>query len=115
MRKFFSTNELVINLKKGQTESTLFSTSQKLAKYGKELKLQYDGTYIQQTDSYKYLGTVLNSTFSLNWTVNLNLTANQENKLKSIDKLTTNILGKKQTKTKNEILKHKYASQLSTY
>ena len=150
MRKFFSANQLVINLKKGKTESMLFGTSQKLAKCGKELNLQYDRVYIQQTDTYNYLGSVLDSTLSLkdnfdkiykkcmaklrllrsiskqidsvakvkvykgmilpcltfNCTVNLNLTATQEKKLQSIDRLTTNVLGKKQTKSKNEILKH---------
>ena len=150
MRKFFSANQLVINLKKGKTESMLFGTSQKLAKCGKELNLQYDGVYVQQTDTYNYLGTVLDSTLSLkdnfdkiykkcmaklrllssiskqidsvakvkvykgmilpcltfNCTVNLNLTATQEKKLQSIDRLTTNVLGKEQTKSKNEILKH---------
>lgn len=150
MRKFFTANELVINLKKGKTESMLFGTSQKLAKYGKGFTVKYDETVIQQTDSYKYLGTVLDSSLSLrenfdktykkcmaklrllksisnqidsvakvriykgmilpcltfNCTVNLNLNATQERKLKSIDKLTTNVLGKKQTNSKNEILKH---------
>ena len=109
-----------------------------------------DGVYIQQTDTYNYLGTVLDSTLSLkdnfdkiykkcmaklrllrsisknidsvakvkvykgmilpcltfNCTVNLNLTATQEKKLQSIDRLTTNVLCKEQTKSKNEILKH---------
>ena len=36
MRKFFSANQLVINLKKGKTESILFGTAQKLAKCGVE-------------------------------------------------------------------------------
>ena len=35
MRKFFSANQLVINLKKGKTEAMLFGTSQKLAKKSK--------------------------------------------------------------------------------
>ena len=43
---------------------------------------------------------------TFNCTVNLNLNATQERKLKSIDKLSTNVLGKKQTTSKSEILKH---------
>ena len=62
---YFRKNQLVINLKKGKTESMIFGTSQKLSKCGKELNLSFNGTEIIQTDHYKYLGTVLDTTLSL--------------------------------------------------
>ena len=52
-----------------------------------------------------YKGMIL-PCLTFNCTVNLNLTATQEKKLQSIDRFTTNVLGKEQTKSKNEILKH---------
>ena len=125
-------------------------TSQKLSKCGKELNLSFNGTEIEQTDHYKYLGTLLDTTLSLkdnfdtiykrsmsklrillslskyltndakvkvykrmimpcltfNCTVNLNFTNTQEKRLTSLDRLAAKVLGKEQTPTKNEILKH---------
>ena len=150
MCMYFRKNQLVINLKKGKTESMIFGTSQKLSKCGKELNLSFNGTEIIQTDHYKYLGTVLDTTLSLkdnfdtvykrsmsklrillslskyltnvakvkvykgmimpcltfNCTVNLNFTNTQEKRLTSLDRLAAKVLGKEQTPTKNEILKH---------
>ena len=60
---YFRKNQQLINLKKVKTESMIFGTSQKLSKCGKELNL--NGTEIIQTDHYKYLGTVLDTTLSL--------------------------------------------------
>ena len=39
MCMYFRKNQLVINLKKGKTESMIFGTSQKLSKCGKELSI----------------------------------------------------------------------------
>lgn len=58
-------NELVINLKKGKTEAMIFGTAKRLTKCGKDLSLQYNGEEIQNTESYKYLGTILDSSLSI--------------------------------------------------
>ena len=62
---YFQTNQLVINLKKGKTETMLFGTAKRLTKCSKILTLYYDGIQIQITETYKYLGRTLDSTLSL--------------------------------------------------
>ena len=62
---YFRTNELVINLKPGKTESMLFSTSKKLSS-GNSLNLKYDFHDVSSTSEYKYLGTILDQTLSFN-------------------------------------------------
>ena len=62
---YFQINQLVINLNKGKTETMLFGTSKKLSSYGKKLFLLFDDTEIQATETYKYLGTTLDSSLSL--------------------------------------------------
>ncbi|XP_057299399.1 uncharacterized protein LOC130630019 [Hydractinia symbiolongicarpus] len=63
---YFEENGLVINLKKGKSESMLFGISKKLTKWGDELSLYYNETPIPATKEYKYLGTILDNTLSLN-------------------------------------------------
>jgi hypothetical protein len=43
MASYFETNHLVINLKKGKTETMLFGTAKRLSKLGKKLTLDYNG------------------------------------------------------------------------
>ena len=43
----------------------LFGTSKKLSSCGKNLSLMFDDTEIQATETYKYLGTTLDSSLSL--------------------------------------------------
>ena len=62
---YFRTNELVINLKRGKTESMLFSTSKKLSS-GNSLNLKYDFRDVSHTKEYKYLGTILDQSLSFN-------------------------------------------------
>ena len=62
---YFDQNQLVINLNKGKTESMLFGTSKKLSTSGKEINLWYKHMRIKSTESYKYLGTLLDNTLSL--------------------------------------------------
>ena len=65
MCMYFRKNQLVMNLKKGKTQSMIFGTSQKLSKCGKETFIHsFNGTEIKQTDHYKYLGTFLDTTLS---------------------------------------------------
>ena len=63
---FFEENDLIINLKKGKTESLLFGTAKRLAKTSGVLDLQFNEVKINSTKRYKYLGILLdpNLTFS---------------------------------------------------
>ena len=65
MSTFFKTNQLIINLNKGKTETMIFGTSSRLSKCDKKLNLYYDDKVIHPTKTYKYLWTVLDSTLSL--------------------------------------------------
>ena len=60
-------NELVLNLKKGKTESLLFGTSQRIAKQTDplEIKLSHQ-TVINNTTEHKYLGVRVDSSLNLN-------------------------------------------------
>ena len=54
----------MINLNRGQTETTTFGTSCRLSKCSKKLNLYYDERVKHATETYKYLGTDLDSAFS---------------------------------------------------
>ena len=63
LSKWLSQNELIMNIKKGKTESTLFGTGKRLSKLGTpSLNINVNGNHINFTDSYKYLGVYLDST-----------------------------------------------------
>ncbi len=60
-------NELVLNLKKGKTESLLFGTSQRIAKQTEPLEIELSHqTVIHNTTEYKYLGVHVDSSLNLN-------------------------------------------------
>ena len=59
-------NELIINLKKGKTESLLFGTAKKLANLNDSFAVCYRGETISETKEYKYLGMEMNSSLNLN-------------------------------------------------
>ena len=61
MSTYIKTNQLIINLNKGKTETMIFGTSSRLSKCGKKLTLYYDD--YDATETYKYLETILDSTF----------------------------------------------------
>ena len=65
MSTYFETNQLIINLNKGKTETIIFGTSSRLSKCGEKLALYYDDRVIHATKMYKYLGTILDSTLLL--------------------------------------------------
>ena len=74
---YLSCNDLVITLKKGKTECMLLGTSKRIATVApdsRDLNLSCNGTKINCTQSYKYLGIVLDQ--------QLNLAANFEQKYK---------------------------------
>ena len=57
---WFSENELIMNLKRGKSEAMLFGTSKRINLVnGRQLNIQVDGTCINCTTSYKYLGVAL--------------------------------------------------------
>ena len=62
-------NDLSLNLKKGKTETMIFGTSIRVKKAA-PLNIQIKGTSINQTSSYKYSGTHLDSTLALNGNFN---------------------------------------------
>lgn len=64
-------NELILNLKKGKTETVLFGTAKRLSKQTKQsLTVTIDGSPVHNVNSYTYLGNHLD--------VNLNLNCNFE-------------------------------------
>ena len=64
MSTYFKTNQLIINLNSGKTETMMFGTSCRLSKSGKKLTLYYDDRVIHATETYKNLGKILDSTLS---------------------------------------------------
>ena len=58
-------NELILNLKRGKTETMLFGTAKRLAKKN-TIQLQINERPINHTESYCYLGNQLDPTLNLN-------------------------------------------------
>ena len=54
---YFRKNELVINLKKGKTETIIFGTTKRLKTAG-EIAVLYNNQRINFTETYKYLGNI---------------------------------------------------------
>ena len=67
---------MILNLKKGKTESVLFGTAKRLAKYDEKLNIKINGQPVHHVESYTYLGNHLDS--------NLNLNLNFEKKYKKV-------------------------------
>ena len=63
--KWLDQNALIINLKKGKTESLLFGTSQRIAKQNETLNVMYQGDNVLNTSHYKYLGIEIDSSLNL--------------------------------------------------
>ena len=57
--EFLTENELILNAKKGKTELRLFGTTKRLSKLTVNLNICYGGETLNQTNRYKYLGTLL--------------------------------------------------------
>ena len=64
VERFLTENELIINLKKGKTESMLFSTARKLNEANFELF--YNNKAINRTNHYQYLGISIDPLIRLN-------------------------------------------------
>ena len=61
---YFENNELILNLKKGKTETMLFGTSKRIGK--KTIDIGMNCTKINHTTSYCYLGNTLDPSLTLN-------------------------------------------------
>ena len=55
-------NALIINLKKGKTESLLFGTPQRIAKQNDTLNVKYQGVEILNASQYTFFGIDVDST-----------------------------------------------------
>ena len=64
--QYFDENELIINLKSGKTEMMLFGTGKRLSGQPREMNVEYRGQPINVTQSYKYLGYLLDPTLTFN-------------------------------------------------
>ena len=69
VHNWLTDNDLSITLRKGKTETMIFGTSIRVKKAA-PLNIQIKGTSINQTSSYKYLGTHLDSKLALNGNFN---------------------------------------------
>ena len=63
---WFDENGLIINLKKGKTESLLFGTSQTIPTQSEPLDVMYRSSKKINSKQYKYLGIEVDSTLNLN-------------------------------------------------
>ncbi len=62
-------NNLIMNLKKGKTEFGMYGTSQKLSRQP-SCHIKIEGTDINQSNSYEYLGITLDHHLSLQQQIN---------------------------------------------
>ncbi|CAB4016872.1 Hypothetical predicted protein [Paramuricea clavata] len=64
-------NQLIINMKKGKTESMLFGTGKRLSTLnGRQMNLECNASKVNFTSHYKYLGVHLKSSLNMNDHVN---------------------------------------------
>ena len=64
IKNWLDKNRLIINLKKGKTESMLFGTAKRLCSHD-DLKVSLQGHLINFTSKYKYLGVYLDPSLSM--------------------------------------------------
>jgi hypothetical protein len=64
--EYFDANELLINLKKWKTEMMVFGTGKRLSAQPRQLRVEYRGKPLKTTQSYKYVGYVLDPGLTLN-------------------------------------------------
>ena len=63
---WFKENELFMNYRKGKTETMLFGTSKNVSKHLDEFEIYVNGTKINSTKQYKYLGVPIDSSLNMN-------------------------------------------------
>ena len=76
MLSYFRKNELVINLKKGKTETILLGTTKRL-KTAVGIDILYNNQRINFSETYKYLGNMVNH--HLNFSENFGKSYKKEN------------------------------------
>ena len=59
--KYFDENELIINVKRGKTESMLFGTAKRLSTIKNHLEIDYKSSPITFVKKYKYLGYIVDN------------------------------------------------------
>ena len=64
--RYFIRNDLIVNLRKGKTEALLFGTRRKLNMLHGKLALKFGPFEINSTNSYKYLGSVIDKSENFN-------------------------------------------------
>ena len=63
LKKYFENNELILNLKKGKTETMLFGTAKRIGQ--KLLRIKLDQHDVNHTTTYCYLGNELDPSLTL--------------------------------------------------
>jgi len=63
--EYLKSNELLINLKKGKTESLLFGTAKRLSNVTKPFAVMFNSHTINNVAEYKYLKNVVDASLSL--------------------------------------------------
>ena len=64
--EWFKLNELILNLKKGQTEAMIFGTTKRLAMLNINLKVKYQHHTVNVITSYRYLGVDIDPSLTFN-------------------------------------------------
>ena len=64
--RYFIRNDLIVNLRTGKTEALLFGTRRKLNMIHGKLALKFGPFEIHSTNSYKYLGSVIDKSENFN-------------------------------------------------
>ena len=70
--RYFIKNDLIVNLRKGKTEALLFGTRRRLNMLHGKLALKFGPFEINSTNSYKYLGSVIDESLTLSENFNRN-------------------------------------------
>ena len=63
--RYFIKNDLIVNLRKGKTEALLFGTRRRLNMLHGKLALKFGPFEINSTNSYKYIGSVIDKSLTL--------------------------------------------------
>ena len=63
MSQWFDDNDLLLNLKKGKTEFTIFGSQNKLSK-ARDLEIYWKQTLINYTPTYEYLGVIIDKSLT---------------------------------------------------
>ena len=63
---YFDTNDLIINLQKDKTETTIFGTGLRLSTINRQLDVSYKGQIINNVSEYKYLGNYVDPQLNFN-------------------------------------------------